>query len=156
VNLDAIVAGHRKAFPPPAQRHGGQDRRLLNARAVYHDARKGNHAALEWADPQLGTDSRRHPQSRARRRRPGGNVTNPTFRFDRRACFPVPTLGNHSTACNAGDGGRAATRSHAQRSEHGEDGEHRTFPAVSTLAHSPLSEVHPSNGFVGRGSHYVV
>ena len=38
-----------------------------------------------------------------------------------------------------GNGRSGATRSHAQRAlarEHGEDGEHRTFPAVSTVAHS--------------------
>ena len=36
-------------------------------------------------------------------------------------------------------GRSGATRSHAQRAlsrEHGEDGEHRTFPEVSTVAHS--------------------
>jgi len=42
-----------------------------------------------------------------------------------------------ATARNAGDGRSGATRNHAQRSEHGEDGEHRTFPAVSTVASSP-------------------
>ena len=38
-----------------------------------------------------------------------------------------------------GIGRSGATRSHAQRAvarEHGEDGEHRTFPEVSTVAHS--------------------
>ena len=38
-----------------------------------------------------------------------------------------------------GDGRSTATRSHAQRArqrEDGEDGEHRTFPEVSTMAHS--------------------
>ena len=34
------------------------------------------------------------------------------------------------------DQGSTATRSHAQRREHGEDGEHRTFHAVSTAASS--------------------
>src|SRR3954449_10626925 len=38
------------------------------------------------------------------------------------------------------DGRRAATHSHAQRREHGEDGEHRTFPAVSTRAPSTQVE----------------
>ena len=44
-----------------------------------------------------------------------------------------------ATARNAGDGRSGATRSHAQSAaarEHGEDGEHRTFPAVSTVASS--------------------
>ena len=42
-----------------------------------------------------------------------------------------------------GIGRSGATRSHAQRAlsrEHGEDGEHRTFPEVSTVAHSRQSE----------------
>ena len=41
-------------------------------------------------------------------------------------------------------GRSGATRSHAQRAvprEHGEDGEHRTFPEVSTVAHSRRSRI---------------
>jgi hypothetical protein len=40
---------------------------------------------------------------------------------------------------NAGEERSGAARSHAQRAlqrEHGEDGEHRTFSGVSTMAHS--------------------
>ena len=43
-----------------------------------------------------------------------------------------------------GIGRSRATRSHAQRAlsrEHGEDGEHRTFPEVSTVAHSCRSRI---------------
>ena len=43
-----------------------------------------------------------------------------------------------------GIGRSRATRSHAQRAvarEHGEDGEHRTFPEVSTVAHSRRSRI---------------
>jgi hypothetical protein len=39
---------------------------------------------------------------------------------------------------SGGEERSGATRSHAQRGlqrEHGEDGEHRTFPGVSTMAH---------------------
>jgi len=42
-----------------------------------------------------------------------------------------------ATERNGGDGRSGATRSHAQRTlqrEHGEDGEHWTFPGVSTVA----------------------
>jgi hypothetical protein len=49
-----------------------------------------------------------------------------------------------------GIGRSRATRSHAQRAlsrEHGEDGEHRTFPEVSTVAHSA-----PGGGSGRRGS----
>src|SRR6476659_9103677 len=46
-----------------------------------------------------------------------------------------------------GIGRSGATRSHAQRAvarEHGEDGEHQTFPEVSTVAHlSPVGGSHP-------------
>jgi hypothetical protein len=46
-------------------------------------------ATLEWVDPQLDTNWRRHPQSGARHSRSGGNVRNPAFQFDRRTCFPT-------------------------------------------------------------------
>ena len=47
--------------------------------------------------------------------------------------------GRQATARSGGDGRSTATRSHAQRSEHGEDGEHRTFAAASTVAASPVN-----------------
>ena len=53
--------------------------------------------------------------------------------------FPSRPGNALATARSGGDGRRAATRSHAQRAvarEHGEDGEHRTFSDVSTVAHS--------------------
>ena len=48
-------------------------------------------ATLEWVDPRLDTGRRRYPQSGARHRRSSGNLANPAFWFDRRACFLVPT-----------------------------------------------------------------
>ena len=42
-----------------------------------------------------------------------------------------------ATARSRGDGRRAASRGHAQRSQYGEAGEHRTFAAASTVAASP-------------------
>src|SRR5450759_4238670 len=53
--------------------------------------------------------------------------------------FPSRPGAAGAAAHNGGDGKSGATRSHAQpvvAREHGEDGEHRTFPAVSTVAHS--------------------
>jgi hypothetical protein len=53
--------------------------------------------------------------------------------------FPPRPGSAQGTARNEGDGRSRATRSHAQSAlahEHGEDGEHRTFPAVSTVASS--------------------
>ena len=55
------------------------------------------------------------------------------------AAFPSRPGNAKATARNEGDGRSRATRSHAQSAvarEHGEDGEHRTFPAVSTVASS--------------------
>jgi hypothetical protein len=65
-------------------------------------------------------------------------------------CFPVRLPGLLSRPdlaaswprrATEGHGRSGATRSHAQRAvarEHGEDGEHRTFPDVSTVAHCSL------------------
>jgi len=53
--------------------------------------------------------------------------------------FPSRPGSAQATARNAADGRSGATRSHAQSAlarEHGEAGEHRTFSAVSTVAHS--------------------
>ena len=60
--------------------------------------------------------------------------------------FPSRPGNAKATARNEGDGRSRATRSHAQSAvarEHGEDGEHRTFSAVSTVAHSsPVGSPH--------------
>ena len=65
---------------------------------------------------------------------------------DLRACFPVPTWQCQAAARNAGDRRSRTTRSHAQRREHGEDGEHRTFPAESTEARSaPVGDLSPGS-----------
>src|SRR3954466_3459414 len=60
---------------------------------------------------------------------------NSAFRFDLRACFPVPTW--HCPGRGAQRRGWEE-RSHAQHREHGE---HRTFPAASTVAGWPASRV---------------
>ena len=81
---------------------------------------------------------------------PGGDSARPAFLFDRRAAFPSRPGAARAAARNGGDGRSGATRSHAQRAlsrEHGEDGEHRTFPEVSTVAHSA-----PVGGPGRRGS----
>jgi hypothetical protein len=64
--------------------------------------------------------------------------------------FPSRPGAARAAARNGGDERSGATRSHAQRAvarEHGEDGEHRTFPEVSTVAHSA-----PVGGRGRRGS----
>ena len=53
--------------------------------------------------------------------------------------FPSRPDDSGTAARSVGDGTSGAARSHAQRPlrrEHGEDGEHRTFPAASTVARS--------------------
>jgi hypothetical protein len=127
-------------YVTPAQRHAGQDGPLLAARhAVYQDARQRN--------PQRWSGSTRDWK-------PVGAVTlNPERDTVVRAAtsqiqlsgsigepaFPSRPGSTQAAARNAGDGRSADTRSHAQSAlahEHGEDGEHRTFSAVSTAAHS--------------------
>lgn len=124
-------------YVTPAQRHAGEDEALLAARHdLYQQARA------------------RHPQRWSRQTRdwsPIGAVTlNPERESVVLAAQPATPLSGsigapafpsrpgfrRAAARSAGDGKRAATRSHAQRSEHGEDGEHCTFAAASTVASS--------------------
>jgi putative transposase len=127
-------------YVTPAQRHSSQDRGLLSARhALYQAAQASN--PRRWTGP-------------TRNWTPIGVVTlNPERDSIVRAAtsqiqlsssigepaFPSRPADVHATERNEGDGRTAATRSHAQRllgREHGEDGEDRTFSAVSTVAHS--------------------
>ena len=123
-------------YVTPAQRHAGEDRPVLAARhALYQQAREAN--PRRWSGP-------------TRNWTPIGAVTlNPER--DSVVTAASQTLLSGSTggpalssrpgglataARSGGDGRRAATRSHAQRSEHGEAGKHRTFAAASTVAAS--------------------
>jgi len=66
---------------------------------------------------------------------------------------PRPDASASAGARNAGQGKRAATRTHAQRRlrrEHGEDGEHWTLTAVSTLAPCLLARRIMNMPFDGR------
>jgi putative transposase len=134
-------------YVTPAQRHAGQDGPVLAARhAVYQDARQRN--------PQRWSGSTRNWK-------PIGAVTlNPERDIIIRAAtsqillsgsigepaFPSRPGSAEASERNAGDGRSRATRSHAQSAlarEHGEVGEHRTFSAVSTVAHSsPVGSPH--------------
>ncbi len=127
-------------YVTPAQRHAGQDGPVLIARhAVDQDARQRN--------PQRWSGSTRNWT-------PAGAVTlNPERDIVVRAAtsqiqlsgsigepaFPPRPGSAQAATRNAGDGRSGATRNHAQSAlahEHGEDGEHRTFSVVSTVAHS--------------------
>jgi len=134
-------------YVTPAQRHAGQDGAVLIARhAVYQDARQRN--------PQRWSGSTRDWT-------PIGVVTlNPerniiiraaTSQIQLSGSIDEPALPSRPGSVqaaerNAGDGRSRATRSHAQSAlarEHGEAGEHRTFSAVSTVAHSsPVGSPH--------------
>ena len=124
-------------YVTPAQRHAGHDRTLLAERhAIYQAARERNPrrwsgATRNWTpitvvalNPER--DSFALPLTSPPRLLGSiGGSASPSRPGDPRA-----------TACNVGDGRSGATRSHAQRSEHGEDGEHRTFTAVNPVANS--------------------
>ena len=77
-------------------------------------------------------------------RRPRG-VTQTGFPVRSASLLSRPDLAlPKSRRAAEGIGRSGATRSHAQRAvarEHGEDGEHRTFPEVSTVAHSRRSRI---------------
>jgi hypothetical protein len=124
-------------YVTPAQRHAGEDGALLAARHdLYQQARA------------------RHPQRWSGRRRDWSPIGAVTLNPERDSVVPAaqpatPLSGSigapafpprpgtrRAAARSAGDGKRGATRSHAQRSEHGEDGEHCTFAAASTVASS--------------------
>jgi transposase InsO family protein len=123
-------------YVTPAQRHAGGHRPILAARhALYQRAREAN--PRRWS-------------GRTRNWAPIGAVTlNPerdsvvvasqTLLSSSTGdpAFPSRPGDLAAAARSGGDGRRAATRSHAQQSEHGEVGEHRTFAAASTVAASP-------------------
>jgi hypothetical protein len=130
-------------YVTPAQRHAGGDGPILAARhALYQQAREAN--PRRWS-------------GRTRNWSPIGAVTlNPErdsvvaaasqtllSGSTGRPAFPPRPGDPAATARSGGDGvglrsrPTTATRSHAQRSEHGEAGEHRTFAAASTVAGSP-------------------
>jgi putative transposase len=125
-------------YVTPAQRHAGGDGPVLAARhALYRRAREAN--PRRWS-------------GRTRNWTPISAVTlNPERDSVVQAGLPQTLLSGSTggpalpsrpgdpaaTARSGGDGRRAASRSHAQQSEHGEAGEHRTFAAASTVASSP-------------------
>jgi putative transposase len=128
-------------YVTPAQRHAGWDYPLLKARhAVYQSARERN--PRRWSGNTrnwtpvgvvtLNPERDAYVQAAGSQIQHSGSIGEPAF--------PSRPGNAQATEHNAGDGRRGATRSHAQRTslrEHGEDGEHRTFSAVSTVAHSP-------------------
>jgi putative transposase len=119
-------------YVTPAQRHAGQDSPVLAARhALYQEARQRNPqrwsgSTRNWTPVGAVTlNPERDAVVRAATSqiRLSGSIGEPTF--------PSRLGSARAAARNEGDERSGATRSHAQRAvarEHGEDGEHRTFP----------------------------
>ena len=132
-------------YVTPAQRHTGQDGTLLAARhEVYQQARQSNpgrwsRQTRNWTPVDavtLNPEQDAVVQAALSQTQLSGSISEPAF---------PPRPGEKQATARrggegrGGEGKRAATRSHAQRApslarEHGEDGEHCTFPAVSTMA----------------------
>lgn len=127
-------------YVTPEQRHAGQDRRVLMARhALYHEARERNPrrwsgSTRNWTPViavTLNPERNMLIQATTSQIQLSSSIGEPAF--------PPRPGSSQATARNEGDERSRATRSHAQSAlahEHGEDGEHRTFSAVSTGAHS--------------------
>ena len=127
-------------YVTPAQRHAGHDRALLAARhALYQRARQSN--PRRWSGPTrdwtpvaavtLNPERDTRIQTAASPNQLFGSAETPAF--------PSRPDSASGMARNAGEERSTAARSHAQRPlrrEHGEDGAHRTFTAVSAMAHS--------------------
>ena len=89
-----------------------------------------------------------HPEPGAARACRGGSLQIPLSCSIGEPAFPSRPGAAGATARNEGEERSGAARSHAPRAlqrEHGEDGEHRTFPAVSAVAYSAP---------VGRSGHH--
>jgi hypothetical protein len=127
-------------YVTPSQRHAGRDRGLLAGRhELYQRARQSNPRrwsgqTRDWtpvAAVTLNPERDSVIQTASPRNQLSGSAKAPAF---------LSRPDNASTmARNAGEERSTAARSHAQRPlrrEHGEDGAHRTFPEVSTMAHS--------------------
>jgi hypothetical protein len=126
-------------YVTPAERHAGGDGSILAARhALYQQAREAN--PRRWSGPTRNwtpigavtlNPERDSVVAAATQTLLSGSTGEPAV--------PSRPDGHQATARSGGDGRSTATRSHAQRSEHGEDGEHRTFAAASTVAASPVN-----------------
>jgi putative transposase len=127
-------------YVTPAQRHAGDDRPVLTARhELYQCARQANPRrwsgqTRDWtpvAAVTLNPERNSVVQTASPRTQLSGSAKAPAF--------PSRPVNASAMGRNAGEERSTAARSHAQRPlrrEHGEDGAHRTFPAVSTMAHS--------------------
>jgi hypothetical protein len=124
-------------YVTPAQRHAGHDRALLAERhAIYQRARERN--PRRWSGQTRNWTPITVVTLNPERDSFVPSLTSPTRLLGSIGGSASPSRpgDTDATACNVGDGRSGTTRSHAQRSEHGEDGEHQTFTAVNPGAHS--------------------
>jgi transposase InsO family protein len=127
-------------YVTPAQRHAGQDHAILAARHdLYKRARqitpaRWSHRTRDWTPVgavTLNPEKASVIQAATAQQTLSGSADAPAF--------PSRPDNTSAMARNGGEERSGATRSHAQRPlrrEHGEDGEHRTFPEASTMAYS--------------------
>jgi hypothetical protein len=121
---------HTLRCPGPAPRRPGRGPARRPPRAVWAGPR-GHSAALERADAGLDASRRRDPHPGARDR-----GSSPAFPFDRRTRFPAPTCKRHGRGAQRRGWEERSRAQPPPGGEHGEAGEHRTFPAASTVARS--------------------
>ena len=131
-------------YVTPVQRHAGQDRPVLTARhELYQRARQSNPrrwsgGTRDWtpvAAVTLNPERDTVIQKAASPIRLSGSAKAPAF--------PSRPDNASAMARNEGEERSTAAKSHAQRPlrrEHGEDGAHRTFPEVSTMARSGAAD----------------
>jgi transposase InsO family protein len=127
-------------YVSPAQRHAGEDRGLLAGRhELYLRARGANPRrwsgeTRDWTPVgavTLNPEKDTVVQAAIAAKKLSGSIGEPAF--------PSRPGEPEAMARSEGEERSGATRSHAQRAlqrEHGEAGEHRTFPEASTMAHS--------------------
>ena len=149
-------------YVTPAQRHAGQDQDLLAARhALYQQARQSNPArwsrqTRNWtpvAAVTLNPERNAVVQAALPQTKLSSSIGEPAFPSRPGKAKATARSGGAWAAKRTKRSG--ATRSHAQRAmarEHGEDGEHRTFPAVSTVAHfAPVGGTRRGTGRLPTG-----
>jgi transposase InsO family protein len=125
-------------YVTPAQRHAGQDGPMLAERhTLYQAARERNprrwsRQTRDWTPVDavtLNPERQSVVAAALSDTRLSRSIDEPAF----------SSRPGHAAATtrNAGDGRSGATRSQVQQGKPGEDGEHRTFPAVSIVAQFP-------------------